>query len=206
MFITFEGIEGCGKSTQAKLLYDWFLKKGKEAILTREPGGTPAAEEIRNFILRPRKETFPAFAELCLYMAARGFHVENLIKPALKKGIWVVCDRFVDSTVAYQGYGRGINVELIEKLNEEATGNLKPDLTFLIDVPVEIGFSRIKRRDLDRMEQEEMDFHERVRQGFLRIAEKNSERVIVIDGTKKVDEIFDEILNTLKKRGNINAL
>lgn len=200
MFITFEGIEGCGKSTQAKLLYEWLLDNGKEVILTREPGGTPAAEEIRNFILEPREESFPPFSELCLYMAARGFHVENLIKPSIRKGIWVICDRFVDSTVAYQGYGRGIDVKLIENLNKEATGGLEPDLTFLIDVPVEIGFSRIEKRRQDRMEKEEINFHKRVREGFLKIAKANPERVVVVDGRGSAEEVFKNILEILRQR------
>jgi len=120
MFVTFEGIEGCGKSTQAKLLYEWLKENGHKVLLTREPGGTKAAEEIRELILKHREETFPPFAELCLYAAARAFHVENLIRPSLEKGFIVVCDRFSDSTVAYQGYGRGLSLELINSMNREA--------------------------------------------------------------------------------------
>jgi len=200
VFITFEGIEGCGKTTQAKLLYEWLLDRGKEAVLTREPGGTPAAEELREFILRDREELFPPFSELCLYMAARGFHVENLIKPSLKEGAFVICDRFSDSTLAYQGYGRGLDIELIEKMDRKATGGLKPDLTFLIDIPVEVAFERIKNRRKDRLEKEGSEFHRRVREGFLKIAQRNRERVVVIDGTKSIEEIFKEVIKELSGR------
>ena len=200
MFITFEGIEGCGKTTQAKLLYQWLIDRGKETILTREPGGTPSAEELREFILREREEDFPPFSELCLYIAARGFHVENLIRPALKEGSFVICDRFSDSTLAYQGFGRGLDVDLIEKMNEEATGGLKPNLTFLIDLPVEVAFERLKGKKKDRLEMESLEFHRKVREGFLKIAEKEKDRVVVIDGRKSVDEIFNEVVKEVQRR------
>jgi len=200
VFITFEGIEGCGKTTQAKLLYQWLIDRGKETILTREPGGTPSAEELREFILREREEDFPPFSELCLYIAARGFHVENLIRPALKEGSFVICDRFSDSTLAYQGFGRGIDVDLIEKMNGEATGGLKPNLTFLIDLPVEVAFERLKGKKKDRLEMESLEFHRKVREGFLKIAEKEKDRVVVIDGRKSVDEIFNEVVKEVQRR------
>lgn len=201
-FITFEGIEGCGKTTQAELLYQWLLDSGREVVLTREPGGTPIAEEVRRLILKSGGEYFPPFSELCLYLAARGFHVENLIKPSLDKGMWVICDRFVDSTVAYQGYGRGIDVHLIEKLNEEVTGGVKPELTFLIDVPVEVGLSRIRNRTQDRLESERINFHERVRNGFLEIARANPQRVVVVNGTGSAKEVFKTVLKTLLEKLN----
>jgi dTMP kinase len=204
MFVTFEGIEGSGKSTQAKLLYEWLLDLGKETVLTREPGGTPAAEELREFVLKEREEDFPPFSELCLYLAARGFHVKNLIRPALLEGATVICDRFSDSTLAYQGYGRGISVELIERMNEEATEGLKPSVTFLLDLPVEVALARIKEKRKDRLEKEELPFHERVREGFLKIAEKEPERFVVIDATKPVDEIFKIVKESFLER--VNAL
>jgi len=200
VFITFEGIEGCGKSTQAKLLCQWFLDRGREVVLTREPGGTPAAEELREFILKEREEYFPPFSELALYIAARGFHTENLIKPALKEGAVVICDRFSDSTLAYQGYGRGLNTKLIEEMDREATGGLKPDVTFLLDLPVEVAFERIKGRKKDRLESESLEFHKRVRKGFLEIAEREKDRVVVIDGAKSPEEVFKEVLKALKER------
>ncbi|MEO2068811.1 MAG: dTMP kinase [Desulfurobacteriaceae bacterium] len=200
MFITFEGIEGCGKTTQARLLYDWLKSNGKETLLTREPGGTESAEEIRKFLLKDREEFFPPFSEVCLYMAARSFHVENLIRPSLESGKWIICDRFADSTIAYQGFGRGIELDLLKFLNDKATRGVEPDITFLIDVPVEIGLSRIKGRKVDRIEKEDLVFHKRVREGFLKIARENPERVVVIDGTKSIETIFQEILRVLKER------
>ena len=204
MFITFEGIEGCGKSTQAKLLCESLIDRGFSVVFTREPGGTPAAEELRSFLLKPRNERFPPFAELSIYEAARAFHVENLIKPSLSEGAVVICDRFTDSTLAYQGYGRGINLSLVERLNREATGGLKPDLTVLIDLPVEEAFRRISDRGKDRMEQEDLEFHERVRQGFLKIAEKEPERFLIVDGRKTVEEIHEEVLKEVL--GRLRAL
>ncbi len=201
MFITFEGIEGSGKSTQAKLLYEWFLDRGRRVVLTREPGGTEAAERIRDLILREWEESFPPFSELCLYLAARGFHVKNLIKPSLSEGAVVICDRFSDSTLAYQGYGRGLDLELIKKMNREVTEGIKPDLTFLIDVPVEVGLERIGKRRRDRIEGESLEFHRRVRRGFLDIAGKEPERVVVVDGTGSREEVFKFILSVLKEKG-----
>ncbi|WP_022846209.1 MULTISPECIES: dTMP kinase [unclassified Desulfurobacterium] len=200
MFITFEGIEGSGKSTQAKLLHEWFLDAGYEVVLTREPGGTPAAEELREFILSEREENFPEMAELMLYMAARSFHVQNLIKPALASGAIVISDRFSDATLAYQGYGRELPIEEIEHLNQLATGGLSPDITFLIDIPVEIGFSRIKGRKQDRIEKENFEFHEKVRKGYLEIAKRYPERIVIIDGRKRTVEIFSEIHQIIERR------
>ncbi len=199
MFITFEGIEGSGKSTQATLLYEWMIDKGYKVILTREPGGTQAAEQIRDLILTPREEKFPPSAELLLYMAARSFHVENLIEPSMKEGITVISDRFSDATVAYQGYGRGIDIGLIKLINEFATKGIKPDITILIDVPPHIGLSRLKG-NRDRIESENLKFHEKVREGYLEIARKETGRVKVIDGTKSIEEVFKEVLNIIKAR------
>jgi len=204
VFITFEGIEGCGKSTQSKLLFEELIDRGFSVVLTREPGGTEASEEIRKIILKKWKERFTPFAELSLYEAARSLHVENLIKPSLEEGAVVICDRFTDSTLAYQGYGRGLSLELIERLNFEATEGLKPDLTFLLDLPVEIAFKRLDRKNLDRMESEEISFHERVRKGFLEIARKERSRIVVLDGTKDVEAIFSQVLTTFLER--LNAL
>lgn len=204
MFVTFEGIEGCGKSTQARLLYEALISKGLLVVLTREPGGTPAAEELRNFLLKPRDELFPPFAELAVYEAARAFHVENLIRPSLREGAVVICDRFTDSTIAYQGYGRGLDVSLIERLNREATGGLKPDLTVLIDLPVEEAFRRIERKRKDRMEAESVAFHKKVREGFLKLAEEDPERFLVLDGTRPAEEIHRMVLSETLRR--LNAL
>ncbi len=204
MFVTFEGIEGCGKTTQAKLLCEALVDRGYSVVFTREPGGTPAAEELRSFLLKPREERFPPFAELSVYEAARAFHVENLIKPSLKEGAVVICDRFIDSTLAYQGYGRGIDLSLVERLNREATGGLKPDLTVLIDLPVEEAFKRISERRKDRMESESLKFHQSVREGFLEIARREPERFLIVDGMREVEELHTLILGEVL--GRLGAL
>ncbi len=203
-FITFEGVEGAGKSTQAKMLHAFLQKRNIPSILTREPGGTNLGKKIREILLTPTEEIFPPNAELMLYEADRNIHVHNVIKPNLEKGITVICDRFTDSTLAYQGYARGLDLNLIEELNNIATEGLKPDLTFLIDIPVEEGFKRIKKeREIDRIEQESFEFHKRLREGFLKIAEKDKRRVIVIDGKKSPNEIFEEIVKNLKERTSL---
>jgi len=202
MFITFEGIECSGKTTQAKLLYEWFLDKGFKTILTREPGGTETAEKIRNIILSHHNEKFPSISELCLYIAARGFHVKNLIEPEIKKGTIVICDRFSDSTIAYQGYGRGLPLKLIESMDEMARNGITPDITFLIDIPIEESFKRMKGKNLDRIEKESIQFHQKVREGFLSLAKKHPERIVVLNGTRKVEEIFKTILTKVEEKLN----
>ncbi|ADU96384.1 dTMP kinase [Thermovibrio ammonificans] len=205
MFITFEGIEGCGKSTQARLTYEWLLDRGYTSVLTREPGGTPAAEKVREVLLKRWEERFPPMAELFLYEAARAFHVENLIKPALQEGSIVICDRFTDSTLAYQSFGRGLSREFVALLNRKATGGLKPDLTLLIDLPVEEAFRRIAQKSRDRMESEPLEFHRRVREGFLSIAREEPERVAVIDGRGTVSEVFERVKRVIEERLRCSA-
>ncbi|RMA97897.1 dTMP kinase [Hydrogenothermus marinus] len=201
LFITFEGVEGAGKSTQAKMLYEYFNNKKIKAILTKEPGGTKTGLKIREILLSHTDEKFTGISELFLYEADRNLHIENVIKPNLEKGINVICDRFIDSTLAYQGYARGLNIELIKQLNNIATNGLKPNITFLIDIPVEEGLKRIKNeRNIDRIEKEDIYFHKRLREGFLKIAEEEKERIFVIDGTKDKKEIFKNILNILEKK------
>ena len=201
IFITFEGIEGAGKSTQAKKLYEYLISKGKNAVLTREPGGTKTGKKIREILLSHSDEIFPPKAELFLYEADRNFHIHNVIKPNIEKGNYVICDRFIDSTLAYQGYARGLDIELIKGLNEIAIEGLKPDITFLIDIPVEISLKRIGNQK-DRIESESIDFHKRLRDGFLKIAEEE-DRIFVIDGTKDIESIFQEIIIILKNKGII---
>ncbi len=198
VFITFEGIEGAGKSTQANLLYQYLKEKGKKAILTREPGGTETGKKIREILLSETEENFPYVAELFLYEADRNFHVNNLIKPHLEKGFYVVCDRYTDSTLAYQGYARGLDINLVERLNNIATQCLYPDITFLIDIPVELSLERLGKNK-DRIESEGIEFHRRLREGFLKIATKE-ERVVILDGKKDIQTIFKEILEVLKER------
>ena len=203
-FITFEGVEGAGKSTQAKLLYQYLIDNGKEAILTKEPGGTKTGQKIRQILLEKTDEIFPPVAELMLYEADRNFHIHNLIKPSLQQGRYIICDRFTDSTLAYQGYARGLNINLIKQLNEIATEGIKPDITFLIDIPVEEGLKRIKQtRQADRIEDEDIQFHKRLREGFLKIAENEKDRIVVLDGLETPDNIFKKVIEILKNRNII---
>ncbi|WP_029520456.1 dTMP kinase [Persephonella sp. IF05-L8] len=203
-FITFEGVEGAGKSTQAKLLYQYLIDNGKEAILTKEPGGTKTGQKIRQILLEKTDEIFPPVAELMLYEADRNFHIHNLIKPSLQQGRYIICDRFTDSTLAYQGYARGLNINLIKQLNEIATEGIKPDITFLIDIPVEEGLKRIKQtRQADRIEDEDIRFHKRLREGFLKIAENEKDRIVVLNGLETPDNIFKKVIEILKNRNII---
>ncbi len=188
-FITFEGIEGCGKSTQTRMLLESLAQKNIDAIITREPGGTKASEAIREILISDNLEKLETKTEIFLNFAARIEHVEKTIKPALEAGKTVICDRFFDSTLAYQGYGFGADLALIKRINEMAIDDFAPDITFLIDVSVDIAFARIKDRSTNnRYEKLGRDFHQRTRDGFLEIAAKNN-RIKIIDGTKSVAEI-----------------
>ena len=194
-FITFEGIEGSGKSTQVKKLHAFFLEKNIVAILTREPGGTFAGEKIREILIDEKIEKLEAKTELFLNFAARLEHVEKLIKPSLAQGKTVISDRFFDSTFAYQGNAFGLDETLIEDVKKMAISDFAPDITFLIDVPVEAAFARIQTRvDNNRYEKLGFDFHQKVRDGFLQLAKKNP-RIKVIDGTKNQQEVFVEIIS-----------
>ncbi|WP_297453334.1 dTMP kinase [Persephonella sp.] len=203
-FITFEGVEGAGKSTQAKLLYQYLIDNGKDVVLTKEPGGTKTGQKIRQILLEKTDEIFPPVAELMLYEADRNFHIHNLIKPSLQQGKYIICDRFTDSTLAYQGYARGLDINLIKQLNEIATEGIKPDITFLIDIPVEEGLKRIRQtRQADRIEDEDIQFHKRLREGFLKIAENEKDRIVVLDGMESPENIFAKIIEILKNRNII---
>nr|MDK2851079.1 dTMP kinase [Candidatus Cloacimonadota bacterium] len=196
-FITFEGIEGSGKSTQIQLLTKYLEEKGIAHIRTREPGGTPIAEAIRQILLNPaHKEMLPE-TELLLYCASRAQHTGELIIPALKAGKIVISDRYFDSSYAYQGAARKLDLNIIDILTDFATFHTNPDLTVLLDLPVEIGMKRINSRNLDRMEQEKLSFHYKVREQFLFIAKKAPSRYLVIDATQPPDEIHKEILRKL---------
>ena len=196
-FITFEGIEGSGKSTQVKKLHEFFGQKNIDAVLTREPGGTKAGEQIRAILIDEKIEKLSAKSELFLNFAARIEHVEKLIKPALAEGKTVVCDRFFDSTFAYQGSAFGLDFSLIENIKNIAIGDFEPDITFLIDVPVDIAFARIATRpDNNRYEKLGIEFHQKVRDGFLLLAKKNP-RIKIIDGTKNPQEVFSQILQQI---------
>ena len=194
-FITFEGIEGSGKSTQSKKLHAYFLKKSQDAILTREPGGTKASEQIREILIT--QENLESKTELLLNFASRNEHVEKLIKPSLQNNKIVICDRFFDSTYAYQGSAMGVDFALIDKIKDLTIGDFAPDVTFLIDIDVETSLKRlVNRNDNNRYDGFSIDFHQKVRDGFLKIAKQNS-RIKIIDGTKSEDEIFSEIINNL---------
>ena len=189
VFITFEGCEGCGKSTQVRKLEDHLKAQGCEVMSTREPGGTSVAESIRSILLDPGNETLSPVTELLLYEAARAQHVRERILPALEAGKIVLSDRFFDSTTAYQGAGRGLGTEDVVRLHAIATGGLTPDLTIVIDVPAALGLARATQGGSDRIEREKIDFHERVRAEFLRLAQAEPERIRVVDGTRSIVEV-----------------
>ncbi|MFT6106235.1 MAG: dTMP kinase [Rickettsiales bacterium] len=197
-FITFEGVEGSGKSTQTKMLKEYFDDKEVSSILTREPGGTRVAEEIREILVNGGVDKMDGVCETLLNFAARRNHVEKLIKPALLKGEIVICDRFFDSTIAYQRFGQNVDPKIVNDIQEAAIGSFAPDITFLIDIDVEVSFERIKlRADNNRYEKMDRDFHQRVRQGFLKIAKENPKRFVVIDGNQNVEKIHQDILKNL---------
>ncbi len=200
-FISVEGGDGSGKSTQINKIEAYLRAKGLELVLTREPGGTPIAEKIRTLILDPTNGALTARAEMLLYAAARAQHVEEKILPALAEGKTVLCDRFVDSSIAYQGYGRGLG-EAVAAVNAIATGGKAPDLTIFLDISPADGMARKQQQDghaLDRLEQESLAFHERVYEGYLRLAAENPSRIAKIDATKPVDAVFAEIQGYLDR-------
>jgi dTMP kinase len=208
-FITFEGGDGSGKSTQLKLVEGYLAGLGKSCIATREPGGTSLGNLIRQVLLEVRKRPIAPPAELFLYLADRAQHIEAVISPALEQGKIVLCDRHTDSTLAYQGYGRGIDLELLRRLNEMASRGIKPDLTFLFDCAVEVGLSRTAHRQSlagrggkreDRFERENVDFHERVRQGFLELARLEPDRFCVIPAADSVELVFEQVKKIVNER------
>lgn len=197
-FITFEGIEGCGKSTQTKKLSEFLLKKKIPSILTREPGGTRVAEEIRNILVNGEIDKLDSTTEVLLNFAARRDHIKKLIKPAIDAKNIVICDRFFDSTVAYQGFAGGVDLAVIEKIKKAAIADFEPDITFLIDVDVKVAMKRIlKRGDNNRYEKMSLEFHESVRAGFLEIAKANKKRFKVIDGSEPPAQVHKKILEIL---------
>lgn len=195
LFITFEGVDGCGKTTQIKLLDEYLRQKGYKTLLTREPGAKGLGEKLREILLNYDGDV-SSTCESFLFLADRAQHVDCIIKPALEDGTFVLCDRHTDSTIAYQGYGRGVDIAELRKLNDLATGDLKPDLTIVFDVDIETSASRVGK-EKDRMESAGIDFFERVRKGFLEIAKHEPERVKVIDSTKSIESIHNEVLEFL---------
>jgi len=195
IFISFEGIEGSGKTKQSRLLYEYLRKSGYKVILTGEPGGTQIGLKIRDLLLSVENRKMTPVSELLLYNASRAQHIKEVILPALKKGFIVITDRFIDSTKAYQGYGRGIDLKLIEFLEKIVTEDIRPDLTLLLDLDVKIGLKRNRGiNKTDRLELEDVKFHKRVREGYLKIAAKELERIKLIDATESIEEIHRKII------------
>jgi dTMP kinase len=201
MFITFEGIDLCGKSTQVRLLYDFLEKKRKKVVLVREPGGTLISEKIRKILLDKQNSKMKYLTEFLLFSASRYQLTEEIIKPLLKKKYIVICDRYYDSSTAYQGYGGKIDLKIINQINKIATGNLVPDISFLIDINYE---ENLKRRKLsgkshDRIEQKEKDYYNKVIKGYRTIAKLNKKRFRILNGKNDIEKIHREILNSINK-------
>ena len=200
-FITVEGTEGVGKTTNIEFIKTWLQSREIEFLATREPGGTPLAEEVRGCLLRNREELVDSTAELLLVFAARAQHVNTLIRPALDRGIWVLCDRFTDATFAYQGAGRGLDKELITSLEERVQKGLHPDLTLYLDIDIELGLKRASLRgEFDRFEKEQVSFFEKVREGYKERVAQNPARYAVIDAGQTLEKVQKDIKLTLDKR------
>ena len=197
VFITFEGIEGCGKSTQVEVLRKRLIDLGHKVLVTREPGGCPIGEKIREILLDPGNRGMTALTELLLYEASRAQHVADVIGPALDAGITVISDRFYDASTAYQGHARGLGADKVEELNLVATRGLRPDLTIVLDLPASEGLRRLGR-DLDRIESEAVDFHEKVRNGYIEIARKDPERVKVVDSSGAIEATSSEVMKIIE--------
>lgn len=205
-FITFDGIEGCGKTTQLGLAEAWLRERNIPVLATAEPGGTPLGRKIREILLNRGSWAIGAEAELFLFAAARAQHVRETILPALERGEWVLCDRFSDATLAYQGFGRGLDARFIGTLNAFSAQDLNPELTLLFDLPVEAGLARANTRAAgfrpevaeDRFEQEERDFHRRVREGYLSIAATEPERFRIIDGARPAEAVHRDVCRCLE--------
>jgi len=197
-FLTVEGIEGVGKTTNIEFIHRQLLAAGREVLLTREPGGTPLAEAIRGLLLDPEYTGMDARCELQLVFAARAEHLARVIRPALAQGKWVLCDRFTDATYAYQGGGRGIDTGIIALLETLVQGDFRPDLTLLLDVPVALGLARAGRRGaLDRFEQEQVEFFERVRMCYLDLAREHTARYRIIDAARPLDQVQHDLAGVL---------
>lgn len=204
-FITIEGGEGVGKSTQIGALRDALAARGLDVVLTREPGGTPRAERIRELLLENSVEAMPPSCELLLMFAARATHVENVIRPALARGAWVICDRFIDATYAYQGGGRGFDLQFIATLEQAVLRDLRPDLTLLLDAPVALASERARARNVaagttDRFEREQQEFFERVREAYLARARQEPERISVVDAAQTQAQVRQSIERVVRER------
>jgi dTMP kinase len=215
--ISFEGGDGSGKTTQLRLLERYLASQGRACVSTREPGGTALGNVVRRVLLEAGTEEISSPAELFLYLADRAQHIHEVIRPAFARGALVLCDRFTDSTLAYQGYGRGIDLQMLRSLNEVASGGITPELSFLLDCPVEVGLSRArerssvnrsysKRADIegarieDRFEREKLAFHKRVRAGFLELARAEPERIYLLDATRSIQDVHQEIRKIVDRK------
>ncbi len=200
MFISFEGGEGCGKSVQSKMLYRHLCREGYSVVLTHEPGGTPLGDSICRWLKWKEGNDIPVVTEILLFNASRSYLIDRVIKPSLKAGRIVICDRFTDSTLAYQGYGSGTDLEIIKSLNNLATDGIKPDLTILLDMPVDAGFSRKGKHALDRFEKQSLNFHQKVRHGYIDMAQQEPDRWMVVNASltkKEVAHIIWDRVNML---------
>jgi dTMP kinase len=207
MFITFEGIEGSGKSTQIALLANYLTASGVRHVLTREPGGTLIGDQVRKILLDPENRSLDPKAELLLYAAGRAQHLRELIMPALAGGTNVLCDRFSDATLAYQGYGRGLDIEMIRSLDRMVTAGMRPDLTLLFDIAAASGIARARGRNTSRgleaearFENEELAFHERVRQGYLMLAAQEPDRIRIVDASSTPETIQERVRQIVDER------
>lgn len=203
LFITLEGPEGSGKSTIIRMIEDYLNKKGVRYVSTREPGGIDIAEQIREVILNKKNTAMDRRTEALLYAASRRQHMIERVIPSLKEGKIVICDRFVDSSLAYQGYGRGIGIEEVMKINEFAIEGYMPDLTIYLDVEPKLGLDRIsknKDREINRLDLEKLDFHNKVREGYLKLLEEYPNRIIKVDAGKEIDLVFKEIKDLIEDR------
>lgn len=202
LFVTFEGIDGCGKSTQVEMARGRLEREGRRCVVTREPGGTPIAEKIRALLLSADNGAMVDRCEVLLYLASRAQHVAEKIVPAVRDGAVVLCDRFAEATLAYQGYGRGIPVEQLFELNGFAVSGLAPDLTFVFDIEVDTAAGRMQRmgRPPDRIEGNSREFHERVRRGYLELARLRPDRIKVLDGERPAGEVGDEVWKEISAR------
>lgn len=206
VFITFEGVDGCGKTTQSKMLYRALPQSGAKVFLTREPGGTDGANEIRRLVVTGKPGRWDPMTETLLMFAARRDHVERFIRPTIASGKWIISDRYVDSTVAYQGYGHGVPLQKIQQLHRLSTNSLYPTLTFIFDIDVEKALARTRVRggNENRYEVMGLDFHKRLRKGFKEIARENRDRCILIDADDKVERVHRKVIEIINKKLKLN--
>jgi dTMP kinase len=201
LFIVFEGPEGCGKTTHAKLVYKYLVKKGYDVVLTREPGGTKIAELIRKILLHKDVKITP-LAELLLYEASRAQHIEEVIKPNLLKGKIVISDRFADASLVYQGFARGLTMEFVKKINDIVVDGFYPDIVFILDVDPQEGLKRVflRTKSFDRLEKENLKFHKKIRQGYLQLAKKNKNYYLINTQNKTLQQVHSKIVKILEEK------